>query len=155
MEKRPRFAQLCLFYWDDRILVFEGKDEHKGETFYRCMGGGLEYGEHLEAGLRREIMEKLGKGIEHIYPLGLANCVYQWEGGIRHRIFLVYDARIRDTSFYTKDKFEIEDEGETLTLQWKKLDDFENGDILYPTGLLAFIERFRKHKDRLNWIMED
>lgn len=155
MEKRPRFSQICLFYWDGRILVFEGKDRVKGETFYRCMGGGLKYGEHLEAGLRREILEELGKGVEHVYPLGLANCVYDWEGETRHRIFMIYDARITDTSFYTTEKFEIEDEGDRLTLQWKKLEDFENGDVLHPRGLLDFIDRFSKHRSRLNWIIED
>lgn len=37
---------ICVFRHAGRILVAEGTDEVKGETFYRPLGGAIEFGEY-------------------------------------------------------------------------------------------------------------
>jgi hypothetical protein len=43
-----RSVSLCIFLNKNRILVFEGYDKIKGETFYRPLGSGIEFGETAE-----------------------------------------------------------------------------------------------------------
>ena len=44
----------------DDLLVFEGHDPTKGQTFYRPLGGGIDFGETAEAAVR--LTDLLGKG---------------------------------------------------------------------------------------------
>ncbi|MCA9941424.1 MAG: NUDIX domain-containing protein, partial [Anaerolineales bacterium] len=51
---------ICLFRHKNHILVMEGYDPVKQQTFYRPLGGGIEFGEHSAIALRRELREELG-----------------------------------------------------------------------------------------------
>ncbi|MCZ7478375.1 NUDIX domain-containing protein [Micromonospora sp. WMMC273] len=46
------------------VLVFEYHDSTKDETFYRPLGGGLDFGETAEATVRRELREGLDVIVE-------------------------------------------------------------------------------------------
>ena len=54
-KNRIRPLAICVFLNNNRILVAEGYDPIKQQTFYRPLGGGIEFGE--------------GKSI--LYPTGL------------------------------------------------------------------------------------
>lgn len=45
---------------DNKILVGEGYDKIKKQTFYRCLGGGIEFLETSQEALKREYKEELG-----------------------------------------------------------------------------------------------
>ena len=49
---------------DNKILVSEGYDKIKNETFYRCLGGGIEFLETSKEALKREYKEELGINID-------------------------------------------------------------------------------------------
>jgi len=57
---------ICVFSNKDRILVFEGYDPIKNQSFYRPLGGGIEFGEYGEEAVRREIMEELHTKIKDL-----------------------------------------------------------------------------------------
>jgi hypothetical protein len=38
---------ICVFSQNGKILVCEGYDATTSDTFYRPLGGGIEFGEHL------------------------------------------------------------------------------------------------------------
>ena len=48
----------------NKILVGEGYDKTKNQTFYRCLGGGIEFLETSQEALKREYKEELGIDIE-------------------------------------------------------------------------------------------
>lgn len=54
---------ICLFRRGDRILVAEGFDPVKGETFYRPLGGAIEFGERAVQTLIREFREEIGEEV--------------------------------------------------------------------------------------------
>ena len=57
--KEIRPIVLGLAIKDNKILVAEGYDDVKKQTFYRCLGGGIEFLECSKDALKREIQEEL------------------------------------------------------------------------------------------------
>ena len=51
---------ICVFLHQGRILVSVGYDSVKKQTFYRPLGGKIEFGEPSAETVRRELMEEIG-----------------------------------------------------------------------------------------------
>ena len=49
---------------ENKILVSEGYDKSKNQTFYRCLGGGIEFLETSQEALKREFKEEIDIDIE-------------------------------------------------------------------------------------------
>lgn len=132
---------LCVFRNKDRILVFEGYDPIKKQSFYRPLGGGIEFGEYGEEAVRREIMEELHTEIEDLSYLGMLENVFVFNGTPGHEIVMVYDGVLIDLRLYDQAVIAvIEANGEEVRAVWKSLDEFEAGkSILYPDGLLNLL----------------
>ncbi len=54
---------------DDRVLFIE-EELPNGDIFYDVPGGGIDFGERLEDGLRREIFEEVGLKVEPVKMVG-------------------------------------------------------------------------------------
>ena len=52
--KEIRPIALGLAIRDGKVLVSEGYDKVKNQTFYRCLGGGIEFLEKSDEALKRE-----------------------------------------------------------------------------------------------------
>jgi 8-oxo-dGTP pyrophosphatase MutT (NUDIX family) len=132
---------LCVFLNNNRTLVFEGHDPVKGETFYRPLGGGIEFGERSEDAVRRELKEEINVDVGEIRYLGTLENIFTFNGGSYHEIVLVYDGRLTETGLY--DQALIlgkEANGDDIRALWKSLEEFESGkSILYPHGLLNLL----------------
>ena len=134
---------ICLFYNKNRILVAEGYDPIKGETFYRPLGGGIEFGERSEETICRELMEEIGVELKQdtLKYLGAVENIFTFNGIPGHEIVLVYDGALEDSRLY--DQAVIigkEANGEEIRAIWKNLDEFGVGKfILYPNGLLEML----------------
>ncbi|MDS0140306.1 NUDIX hydrolase [Amycolatopsis sp. CM201R] len=122
----------------DALLVFEGHDDLKGETYYRPLGGGIEFGEGSKDALVREFGEELGAEIEVGDRLGVLENVFTWRDRPGHEIAFVFTAEFVDAGFYRRDEMKILDD--PATARWVDLRDFRDGSkILYPTGLIELL----------------
>jgi 8-oxo-dGTP pyrophosphatase MutT (NUDIX family) len=133
---------ICLFRRDDRILVFEGHDTIKSETFYRPLGGGIEFGELSVDTVRRELMEEIGAEVKDLVYLGTVENIFTLDGEPGHEIVQVYDGVLVDPRLYDRAVMPgYEDNtNESIKVLWKSLDEFgPGGDILYPDGLLEML----------------
>jgi len=132
---------LCVFLNKDRILVFEGHDPVKGETFYRPLGGGIEFGEKSEDAVRRELKEEINVDVGEIRYLGTVENIFIFNGNPYHEIVLIYDGILMESGLY--DQAVItgkEANGDDIRAMWKSLEEFESGEsILYPPGLLNLL----------------
>jgi 8-oxo-dGTP pyrophosphatase MutT (NUDIX family) len=139
--KKPRIRPLaiCIFRHQDKILVFEGHDQVKRETFYRPLGGGIEFGETSLDTVRREIWEEIGQEIRDLRYLYTLENIFILNSEPGHEIVLVYDGEFVDQVVYEKEEFQgFEDlDHPPFRALWKQISDFGPGkDILYPDGLL-------------------
>ncbi len=125
---------------DNALLVFEGHNHVKGETFYRPLGGGIEFGERSWEALRREFREELGAELVGVRYLATLENIFTCNGQRGHEIVLLYEATLADQSFYERETFEVHEETETLMARWMSLREFqEGGPPLYPDGLLELL----------------
>ena len=140
-DKQIRTIVLGIFRHEDRLLVFEGYDPIRDVTFYRPLGGGIEFGEYGRQALIREMREELAADITGLRYMGAIENIFTHAGGQGHEIVLVYEARFVDPDFYRRSIFTgAEDNGAPITVSWKPLSDFRNGAFLVPIELRDFLD---------------
>jgi len=134
---------ICLFRHNDKILVLEGYDPSKGETFYRPLGGGIEFGEYSIDTIHREIMEEIDAEARDLVYIGTLENIFTFDGEPGHEIVQVYDGALVESGLYEQavifgHEAEVEEHFQAM---WKSLDEFGPGkSILYPDGLLELCE---------------
>lgn len=141
-KRRIRPLAICLFSNKDRILVAEGYDPVKDHTFFRPLGGAIEFGESSRETVRRELMEEIGARVDDLRYLGALENIFVFNGKPGHEIVLVYDGVLTDSGLYEQDVIEgVEaDINESFKAVWKNISDFVEGrSTLYPDGLLELI----------------
>jgi len=134
---------ICIFRRNGKILVCEGIDTVKNQTFYRPAGGGIKFQEKAEDALRREIKEETGKDIKNIKYLAAFENIFTYEGKPGHEIVFIYDAEFTDEKIYKKDCIRItESNNGWCNAYWKRMSEFGKGKlILYPDELLDLLMR--------------
>ena len=60
---------ICVLRRGDEILVMEARDDSRDLTFYRPLGGGIEFGERSDVAVRRELLEEIDAELEELYLL--------------------------------------------------------------------------------------
>lgn len=145
MSWRPslqiRAVAIAVIWRGGEILVYEGYDPTTEGTFYRPLGGGIDFGEPAVDALAREFREEIGARLEGIRYLDTFETIYVYDGHPGHELVRVYEARLVDASLYESDAWSFESEdGSTCPVLWKGLEDFRN-DRLYPDGLLELLSR--------------
>jgi 8-oxo-dGTP pyrophosphatase MutT (NUDIX family) len=139
MSNRIRPLAICVFSHRGRILAAEGYDPIKRQTFYRPLGGGIEFGERSTETLRRELREEINAEIKDLRYLGTLENLFIFNGERGHEIVQVYDGAFVDASLYERERIEGED-GIPFVAVWKSLDEFGHGQPpLYPDGLTELL----------------
>jgi 8-oxo-dGTP pyrophosphatase MutT (NUDIX family) len=137
---KVRAIAICVFEHDGKLLVGEGHDEIRQQTFGRPLGGTIEFGEYSSQTIVREIHEELGAEITSLRFLGTIENVFNYNGEIGHEIVLVYRGELVDQGLYNCSRIEGIENGDPIHAVWMLLADFQSGKIpLYPTGLLELI----------------
>jgi 8-oxo-dGTP pyrophosphatase MutT (NUDIX family) len=139
-EERIRPIAICVCRDGDRILVAEGHDSKKDQTFYRPLGGTIEFGERGDETVRREFREEIAADLTEIRYVGMLENIFTYEGQRGHEVVLVYDGRLSDASLYEKGTIQGDELGQPFKAVWKRLDEFEPGKPpVYPDGLLELL----------------
>jgi ADP-ribose pyrophosphatase YjhB (NUDIX family) len=143
MSQRPRPLALCVVWRGREILVFEGRDPVNGQTFYRPLGGGVEWRELSGAAVTREMREELGTDLEDVRKLGVLENVFSYAGRDLHEVVFVFEGRLTDRTLYERDRFQVvEAGGDPVTALWVGIERFgDGGATLYPEGLLELLDR--------------
>ena len=136
--KEIRPIALGLAIKNNKLLVSEGFDKVKNETFYRCLGGGIEFLEKSEEALKREFLEELNVDITVKDFLGISENIFTYQGKKAHELILFYSIEISDENYQEEYKV-IDDHGETIA-KWIDINEFKNKNkILYPEEVFKYI----------------
>lgn len=136
--KEIRPIALGLAIKNNKLLVGEGFDNVKNETFYRCLGGGIEFLEKSADALKREFSEEISANIIVKDFLGISENIFTYKGKNAHELILFYSIDISDSDY--KEEYEINDDCGKYKAKWIDIDEFKNKNrILYPEEVFKYI----------------
>ena len=133
MEQAIKEKAMCIFHHDGKILVSKHFDSVKNENFYRMLGGGVNFSETSEAGIRREIQEELSSDIENLKLLDVIENIFTFEGVKGHEICFLYTGDLAKKELYSQDSIHVVEDTYEFNAKWVALEDILNGSVpLYP-----------------------
>lgn len=136
--KEIRPIALGLAIKDNKLLVGEGFDNVKKETFYRCLGGGIEFLEKSSDALKREFKEEIEANINVKDFLGVSENIFKYNGKDAHELILFYSIDIFDEDY--KEEYIINDDCGKYKAKWIDINKFKSGnEILYPKEVFQYI----------------
>ena len=136
--KEIRPIVLGLAIKDNKLLVSEGFDKVKNQTFYRCLGGGIEFLEKSTDALKREFQEEINIDIDIKDFLGISENIFTYDGKNAHELVLYYNIDISDEDY--KEEYIVNDDNGQSKATWIDINDFKNGNkILYPEEVFKYI----------------
>ncbi len=141
---------LGIVWRDDELLVFEGYDPAEDETFYRLLGGGIEFGELGIDAVAREFDEELGVTLRNVEYVETYENVFTFEGDAGHELVRVYEGEIAEEWPYDRDElkgYEAETD-EAFPVVWRDPSSFVDGDPFYPEVLLSDLVAVDRAKNR-------
>jgi ADP-ribose pyrophosphatase YjhB (NUDIX family) len=144
VAKSIRPIALALIWRGQEILVEQGRDEVKRETFFRLLGGGISFGEKGGDALRRELREELGVETEVERYLTTVENLFTYQGEPGHEIALIYECGLGDRRLYRLNEWEVIESTAsgslTHKLAWMPAESFvTGGELLYPDGATALL----------------
>jgi ADP-ribose pyrophosphatase YjhB (NUDIX family) len=95
-DQRLRVIAIAMIVQHDQVLLAEGHDSVKGETFYRALGGEVEFGETASEAVIRELDEETARPIEVVASLGVVENLFTLEGQPGHEVVFEFVARFTD-----------------------------------------------------------
>ncbi|MDB9371802.1 NUDIX hydrolase [Nodularia sphaerocarpa] len=139
-----RVLALGLIRDDGRIFVSEGYDSLKKETYYRALGGGVDFGETSEAALKREFQEEIQADLTNINYVGCIESIFTFNGKQGHEIIQLYECDFVDSKFYQLESLIFSEFSESKNHQhkalWVDIADFKSGKLrLVPEAFFAYL----------------
>ena len=136
--KEIRPIVLGLAIKDNKLLVSEGFDKVKNQTFYRCLGGGIEFLEKSTDALKREFKEEINIDIVIKDFLGISENIFTYEGKNAHELVFYYNINILAENY--KEEYIVTDDNGQSKAVWIDINEFKNGNkILYPQEVFKYI----------------
>ena len=132
-EGKIKIKAMCLFHKDGKVLISKHFDKVRNESFYRVLGGSINFFETSEAGVRREIQEELLSEIENLKLLDVIENLFVFEGNTGHEISFLYKGDLTRKELYSQNPIHIIENTYEFDANWIATDDILTGEIpLYP-----------------------
>ncbi|MEM3670934.1 MAG: NUDIX domain-containing protein [Thermoprotei archaeon] len=123
----------CIFSVEDSVLVYRMKDEHSGSTFYRFVGGKVNFGEKSADTICREVKEETGLELRNPRLLTVVENVFTYNGVTRHEVDFIYDGTLSGKAHQPGDTLQCDDDGRKFVAKWKTSRELEyEGLPVYP-----------------------
>ncbi|MGC9502598.1 NUDIX hydrolase [Baaleninema sp.] len=135
-----RVLALGLIRDGDRLFLGEGFDPVKKKTFYRALGGGVDFGELSIDALEREFQEEIQADLKNIEYLGCVENIFKFKGKTGHELIQLYRCDFADPEFYKIDRIPFSEGKRKKEALWIDIEKFRSNElILYPEGFLKFL----------------
>lgn len=135
-----RVLALGIIQDGDRIFISQGYDPVKQTTFYRAMGGGVDFGETSLEALKREFQEEIQAELTNIKYLGCQENLFVFNGKQGHEILQIFKCDFVDQKFYQLESLTFAEGERKKTALWVNIERFKSGELLLvPEQFLDFI----------------
>ena len=136
-----RVIALGLIRDGERIFRSEGYDPVKQETFYRALGGGVEFAETSRDALQREFQEEIQADLTNINYLGCIENLFTFNGRQGHEIIQLYQCDFADSKFYQLESLVFsESKNHKHRALWIDISRFKSGELkLVPEVFFEYL----------------
>lgn len=135
-----RILALGLIQDGDRIFVSEGYDPGKQQTFYRAMGGGINFGETSLAALQREFQEEIQAELTNIQYIDCLESLFIFNNQPGHELIQLYRCDFADPKFYQLEQLAFAEGKRKKRALWVHCDRFKANElILFPNGFIQYL----------------
>jgi 8-oxo-dGTP pyrophosphatase MutT (NUDIX family) len=137
---RIRVLALGLIRNGDRTLLAQGYDPVKQQTFYRALGGGVDFGETSYDALKREFQEEVQAELTNIKYLGCIENLFVYNGQPGHEIVQLYQCDFADSKFYQLEELEVIEGENKATAYWIAIEQCKSGKVrVVPEQFLEYL----------------
>jgi len=135
-----RVLALGIIKKGDRTFISQGYDPVKQQTFYRAMGGGVDFGETSFEALQREFQEEIQAELTKIHYLGCIENLFTFNGKQGHEILQIYECDFVDPKFYQLENLVFAEGERQKTALWVEISRFKSGELkLVPEQFLEYL----------------
>lgn len=135
-----RTLALGLIRDGDRTFLSEGYDPVKQQTFYRALGGGVDFGETSYDALKREFQEELQAELTNIKYLGCIENLFIFKGQQGHEIIQLYQCDFVESKFYQLDQLEFTEGESKQTALWMNIEQCKSGELhVVPEQFIEYL----------------
>lgn len=136
-----RSVSLGIIRKEENILVEVIHFPGVSTTFYRPIGGTIEFGENSKQTLIKEIREELNQEIEDPQLISVIENIFGVLDERGHEIDFIYEVNLKEKTIYGLEEIDGLEGEQAYKAQWKPLDFFEReSDVkLVPDGLLELL----------------
>ncbi len=139
-SQQIRVLALGLIQRDNRVFLSEGYDPTRQLTFYRALGGGVEFGEPSASALQREFQEELQAELRDIEYLGCLENIFTYNGQPGHELIQLYRCNFADPKFYECESLTFQEGERTKIARWVAVAPLLQGELtLYPAGFSRYL----------------
>lgn len=135
-----RVLALGLVRNGDRTLLARGYDPIKQQTFYRALGGGVDFWETSYDALQREFQEELEAELTNIKYLGCIENIFVYNGQQGHELIQLYQCDFADPNFYQVEQLEFSEGEHKGTALWLDIKQCQSGEVrIVPEQFLEYL----------------
>lgn len=136
-----RVLALGLIRDGDRIFISEGYDPVKQQTFYRVLGGGVDFGETSYDALQREFQEEIKAELTNIKYLGCLENLFTFNGKPGHEIIQLYQCDFVEPKFYQLEQLVFAEGERKKSALWIDINRFTSGELrLVPEQFFDYLD---------------
>ena len=124
-----------------RIFISEGYDPVKQQTFYRAMGGGVDFGETSQQALQREFQEEIQAELTDIKYLGCLENLFTFNGKPGHEVLFIYQCNFVDPKFYQLSELTFAEGIRKKRALWVEIERFKSKELkLVPEQFFEYLD---------------
>jgi 8-oxo-dGTP pyrophosphatase MutT (NUDIX family) len=124
-----RIIALGLIRDKERVFLSQGFDPVKERTFYRAMGGGVDFGETSQEALKREFIEEIQAEITNIEYLTCIENIFVYNGKPGHEIVQLYQCDFLDPQWRDRQEIIFYEKNRQKTALWVDIDRCRSGEL--------------------------
>ncbi len=138
IERKIKVKAVCLLIQGNMVLVADGASMKSDirkivpSSFYRVIGGSVNFNEKAQDAVRREVREEVGTEIQNLEFLTITENIFIYAGEPEHEVIFLYKGKLSSV-FDTNKTIHVFDDGYEFDMIWVSIPEIlEGGKPLYP-----------------------